>query len=122
MKLTYLLALLIITGTTVSAQQKRDTVHHASNAKKKADRKAELKLTDKQAADLKASKNEYKDEKEKVKNDTKLTAAQKEAKIKELKEEKKKKVDATLTPEQKEKAKALKQEKKKKKKAEKAKQ
>ncbi|HTE12612.1 MAG TPA: hypothetical protein VK645_16635, partial [Chitinophagaceae bacterium] len=68
------------------------------------------------SADVKASKKEYKDEKEKVKNDTKLTEAQKKEKIKGLKAEKKKEVDATLTPEQREKAKALKAEKKKEKK------
>lgn len=115
MKLTYLLVFLLFAVTATQAQQKRDTLHHASTAKK-AKMKDELGLNKKQEADVKASKKEYKTEKEKVKNDTKLTEAQKDEKIKALKADKKKKVDATLTPEQKEKAKALKAEKKKEKK------
>ena len=112
MKLSYLLAILLFIVSAGKAQQKRDTVHHAATAKK-AKMKDELGLNKKQEADIKASKKEFKSEKEKVKNDTKLTEAQKKEKIKALKTEKKKEVDATLTPEQKEKAKALKAEKKK---------
>ncbi|HTL06712.1 MAG TPA: hypothetical protein VL307_00600 [Chitinophagaceae bacterium] len=113
MKFTYLLlAVLLVTSIHASAQQKRDTVHHAATGKKKMKMKEELHLTDKQAADLKASKKEYKAEKEKVQNDSKLTAAQKKEKMKALKAEKQKDLDATLTPEQREKAKQLKAEKK----------
>ena len=91
MKLAYLiLALVLFTGTAALAQQKRDTIHHASTSKKKAKMKEELNLSDKQSAEIKASKKEYKDEKEKIKNDTKLTEAQKKQKIDQLKAEKKK--------------------------------
>ena len=90
MKLTYLLAFLLLACTTGFAQQKRDTVHPAAGAKK-SKMKDDLGLNKKQEADLKASNKEYKSEKVKVKNDAKLTEAQKDAKIKELKAEKKKK-------------------------------
>jgi len=116
MKLTCLLAILLFALSTAQAQQKRDTVHPAT-ANKKVKMKNELGLDKKQAAEIKASKKEYKEEKAKVEADTKLSAAEKKTKMKELKKEKKDKVDATLTPEQKEKLKALKSEKKKEKKS-----
>jgi len=96
--------------STAQAQQKRDTVHPAT-ANKKVKMKNELGLDKKQAAEIKASKKEYKEEKAKVEADTKLSATEKKAKMKELKKEKKARVDSTLTPEQKEKLKALKKKK-----------
>ena len=76
------LTLVLCTGASVWAQQKRDTVHHAAATKKKAKMKEELKLTDKQVAEVKASKKEYKDEKEKVKNDPKTENRQLTGEIK----------------------------------------
>lgn len=110
MKFTYLLVILLCVMSTSQAQQKRDTVHPAT-ANKKVKMKNELGLDKKQAAEIKASKKEYKDEKAKVEADTKLSATEKKAKMKELKKEKKARVDSTLTPEQKEKLKALKKKK-----------
>jgi len=110
MKFTYLLVVLLCAMSTAQAQQKRDTVHPAT-ANKKVKMKNELGLDKKQAAEIKASKKEYKEEKAKVEADTKLSATEKKAKMKELKKEKKARVDSTLTPEQKEKLKALKKKK-----------
>jgi lipase chaperone LimK len=110
MKFTYLLVILLCAMGTAQAQQKRDTVHPAT-ANKKVKMKNELGLDKKQAAEIKASKKEYKEEKAKVEADTKLSATEKKAKMKELKKEKKARVDSTLTPEQKEKLKALKKKK-----------
>ena len=110
MKFTYLLVILVCAMSTAQAQQKRDTVHPAT-ANKKVKMKNELGLDKKQAAEIKASKKEYKEEKAKVEADTKLSATEKKAKMKELKKEKKARVDSTLTPEQKEKLKALKKKK-----------
>jgi len=110
MKFTYLLVILVCAMSTAQAQQKRDTVHPAT-ADKKVKMKNELGLDKKQAAEIKASKKEYKEEKAKVEADTKLSATEKKAKMKELKKEKKARVDSTLTPEQKEKLKALKKKK-----------
>jgi len=110
MKFTYLLVVLLCVLSTAQAQQKRDTVHPAT-ANKKVKMKNELGLDKKQAAEIKASKKEYKEEKAKVEADTKLSATEKKAKMKELKKEKKARVDSTLTPEQKEKLKALKKKK-----------
>lgn len=120
MKYAFLLLFVVLGSFTMQAQQKRDTVHTV--ASKKSKMKDKLELNKKQEADIKASRKEFKAEKEKVKNDSKLTDAQKKEKIKSLKEEKKKKVDATLTPEQRVKKKALKKEEKEKKKDKKTKQ
>ena len=88
MKITYLLVILLFAISTVQAQQKKDTAHSAT-AGKKIKMKKELGLDKKQAAEIKASKKEYKDEKAKLDADTRLSAAEKKAKMKELKKEKK---------------------------------
>ncbi|MEO6313707.1 MAG: hypothetical protein ABIU63_00285 [Chitinophagaceae bacterium] len=115
MKLTYLLAILLLVVTSVGAQQKRDTIHHAASAKKTKMKDA-VGLNKQQAATVKAAKTDYKKEKEKIKNDPNLSAKEKDEKISKIKADKNKKVDATLTPAQQEKVKALKAEKKKEKK------
>src|SRR3954469_24961321 len=107
MKITYLLVILLCAIGTVQAQQKKDTLHPAT-AGKKIKMKKELALDKKQAAEIKTSKKEYKDQKAKLDADTKLSPAEKKQKIKALKQEKKQKQDAVLTPEQREKLKALK--------------
>lgn len=111
MKPIFFLAFLLFAITAGEAQQKRDTIH-AGSKPQKTKMKDELGLSKKQAAEVKASKKEYKAEKDKVEKNAALSESEKKEKIKHLKEEKNKKVDATLTPEQKEKAKMLKKKKK----------
>jgi protein CpxP len=107
MKTIYLLFMVLFAAGVAQAQQKRDTIHPAA-ADKKVKMKKELGLTKKQAAEIKASKKEYKEEKAKLDADTLLSARDKKRQLKTLKKEKKEKTDSLLTPEQKEKLKALK--------------
>ena len=112
MKLTFVITtLLLFTIIHASAQQKRDTIHHAAATQKKAKLKDELQLDKKQTDALKTSKNEYKQKAKEVKSDSTLSKKERKAQVKKLKKEQQEKFDAVLTPEQREKEKQLKKEK-----------